>query len=86
MGFMVFKYVPSLEISAKMCQILLVWFGRLIFAKLHNSVWMLFFWLYSTKICVFYPMVYLKYAKSLYSMFTELAAKGKTFLWDTQYF
>ena len=36
----------------------------------------LFLWQNSTTNCVFYPMVWLKWAKSLYLMFTKLAANG----------
>ena len=35
-----------------------------------------FLWQNSTTNNVFYPMVWLKWAKSLYLMFTKLAAKG----------
>ena len=36
----------------------------------------LFLWQNSTTNYVFYPMVWLKWAKSFYLMFTKLAAKG----------
>ena len=45
----------------------------------------LFFWQNSTKNYVFYPRVWLKWAKAWYLMFTKLAAKGYILLWDTQY-
>ena len=35
----------------------------------------LFLWQNSTTNCVFYPLVWLKWAKSLHLMFTKLAAK-----------
>ena len=36
----------------------------------------LFLWQNSTTNCVFYPLVWFKWAKPLYLMFTKLAAKG----------
>ena len=37
----------------------------------------LLLWQNSTTNCVFFPLVLFKWTKSLYSMFTKLAAKGQ---------
>ena len=44
--------------------------------KSFNLIHVLFLWQNSTTNCIFYPMVWLKWAKSLYLMFTKLVAKG----------